>query len=135
MLVRQTAIVRRHWRPPALVLLLFSSALSTEANVYATDIKLNGSTNNAAILPASPVQISYLLNEPATAGLCLQIYSGASVVWTNALAAGDAGTAAGSNCRDLGRHQPGGPKRPGGSLPDQHRRRRHGLYGLDQHHR
>jgi hypothetical protein len=114
MLVRQTAIVHRHWRLSALVLLLFSSALSTEANVYATGIKLNGSTNNAAILPSSSVQISYILNEPASAGLCLQILSGASVVWSNALAAGDAGTAVGSNCVIWGGTNQAGQNAPAG---------------------
>jgi len=94
---REMKTVRRHRCLPVLALLLLCAGLSARANVYATDIKLNSSTNNAAILPATPVQISYLLNEPASAGLSLQIFSGATVVWTNLLAGGAAGTAAGSN--------------------------------------
>jgi hypothetical protein len=75
--------------------LLLWGCLSGRANVYATDIKLNGSTNNAAIAPAgsdTSVQISYILNETAS-NVCLQVFSGATVVWTNNLA----GTNAGSN--------------------------------------
>ncbi len=98
MRVRQIAIVRHHWRLLALVLLFLSGVDSARANVYATDIKFNGSTNNAAVLPSNPVAISYILNEPASGGLCLQILSGATVVWTNAVAAGAAGATVGSNC-------------------------------------
>jgi hypothetical protein len=76
-------------------LLLLWGCLPGRANVYATDIRLNGSTNNAAVAAAcvnSAVQISYILNEPADTVL-LQVYSGTNVVWTNSVA--DAG--AGSN--------------------------------------
>jgi flagellar hook capping protein FlgD len=83
---------RRNWCPLVVALWLLWGGLSGRANVYATDIKLNGSTNNAAMVPAGAVQISYILNEPAT-NVLLRICSGASVVWSNSLA----GTNAGSN--------------------------------------
>jgi hypothetical protein len=114
MRVRQIAIVRHHWRLLALVFPLLSGVLSARANVYATDIKLNGSTNNAAILLSSPVAISYILNEPASAGVCLQVLSGATVVWTNAVAAGAAGAAAGSNCVMWGGTNQAGQNAPAG---------------------
>jgi hypothetical protein len=85
----------RNRRQLVVALLLLWGCLPGRANVYATDIKLNGSTNNAAIAPAetaAAVQISYILNEPAT-NVFLQIYSGPAVVWAGNLA----GTNAGSN--------------------------------------
>jgi hypothetical protein len=86
---------RRNRCPLVVALLLLASGLPGKANVYATDIKLNGSTNNAAIAASEPdttVLISYILNEPAT-NVWLQIHSGAAVVWTGSLA----GTNTGSN--------------------------------------
>ncbi len=83
---------RRNWCQLGVALLLLCGGLSGWANVYATDIKLNGSTNNVAMLPAGAVQISYILNEPAS-NVLAQIYCGATVVWTNSLP----GTNAGSN--------------------------------------
>ncbi|MGA2539988.1 MAG: hypothetical protein ABSG78_00350 [Verrucomicrobiota bacterium] len=94
---RQKKTDRRNRCQLVVALLLLCAGVSGRANVYATDIKLNGSTNNAAIVPAGGVQISYILNEPATAGLSVQIFSGATVVWTNNLAGGVPGTGAGSN--------------------------------------
>jgi hypothetical protein len=78
-------------------LMLLAGCLSSRANVYATDIKLNGSTNNAAIVASSGLQISYILNEPATAGVTVQIESSSAVLWTTNLAWQMAGTAEGSN--------------------------------------
>jgi len=72
-------------------------ALPARGNAYATDIKLNGSTNNAAIVPSGSVQISYILNQAADAGVSVQIFAGSSVVWSNFLAGGSAGALVGSN--------------------------------------
>ena len=73
-------------------LLLLLGCPSGRANVYATNIKLNGSTNNAATLPAGSMRISYILNDTAS-NVLVKIYSGGSVIWSNSLA----GTNAGSN--------------------------------------
>jgi hypothetical protein len=94
---RQMKTDRRNLGQLVGVLLLLWGCLSGRANVFASDIKLNGSTNNAAMVPGGLVQISYILNEAATAGLCVEIYAGATVVWSNSLAGGDPGTGAGSN--------------------------------------
>ena len=76
----------------AVALLLLWACPSGRANVYATNIKLNGSTNNAAMIPAGSVQISYILNDTAS-NVLVKICSGGSVIWSNSLA----GTNAGSN--------------------------------------
>lgn len=76
-------------------LLHFSN--SAPANVYATNLKLNNSTNNAAVLRGSSVNIGYILNEVASAGVMLKILSGTNVVRTISVAAGNPGTARGTN--------------------------------------
>ena len=51
-------------------------ASSVHANVYATDIRLNGSLNAAVILPGGSLTISYILNDTATGGVYVRIYPG-----------------------------------------------------------
>ena len=53
----------------ALALGLTSLAPSARANVYATNIKLNGSLTNVTIVQGAGVAIRYVLNEPASAGV------------------------------------------------------------------
>jgi hypothetical protein len=72
-------------------------ACSARANVYATDILLNGSTNMAVMLPGDNLTISYILNDTATGGVWIQICSGTNVIETLASTNGDAGTNAGLN--------------------------------------
>ena len=67
------------------------------ANVYATNIRLNGGITNQTIAPGTNVAISYILNEVATAGLRIDINSGASSVRTITLTNGAPGTARGTN--------------------------------------
>jgi hypothetical protein len=52
------------------------------ANVYATNIKLNGGIGDAAVGPGGKVTISYILNDDATAGLAIKILSGTNAVRT-----------------------------------------------------
>lgn len=70
---------------------------SARANVYATNIKLNGGTTNALAAVGDSVAISYILNEPATRGVTIQVLSGATTVRTISLPANGAGTQAGPN--------------------------------------
>jgi hypothetical protein len=77
--------------------MFFFLPASSRANVYATDIKLNGYTNVAVVVPGSPLLISYILNDAATAGVSVQIYSGSNVVRTLQADGGDPGTGAGTN--------------------------------------
>lgn len=81
----------------AILMAALSLTPHAHANVYATNIKLNGSlfgtTNNAG----SPITITYILNEPATLGTTINILSSNNVVDTISLVAGSAGTLRGLN--------------------------------------
>jgi len=79
------------------LLTLFTGEISAWANVYATNIKINGSTNNAVLTPGALVNVSYVLNEDATSGIIFQIMRGADVVLRTNLDSGVAGTLRGTN--------------------------------------
>jgi hypothetical protein len=66
----------------ALALALISSATTVRANVYATDIQINGSLSSITNASGSTVNITYILNEPATAGVTVNILQGNAVVDT-----------------------------------------------------
>jgi len=61
--------------------LFLCGCLSARANVYATDIRLNGSLQAGVFVPGSPVAISFILNDTAT-NVSVQIYSGSNVIKT-----------------------------------------------------
>ena len=67
------------------------------ANVYPTNVRLNGSTTNVTANPGTSVLISYLLNEPASSGVTVAIKANATTLRTLSLAGGSAGTARGTN--------------------------------------
>jgi FlgD Ig-like domain len=69
----------------------FCACFSSRANVYATDIRVNGSAQAGVVVPGSPVTISFILNDVAT-NVSVQIYAGTNVVKTFA-----AGTNTGLN--------------------------------------
>ena len=52
------------------------------ANVYATNIKLNGSLTSATVAPGVGATITYILNEPAPSGVTIKILSGGTAVRT-----------------------------------------------------
>lgn len=81
----------------ALALAFAASVPSARANVYATNLKLNGATNNAVVAPGGGVSISYLLNEPATLGVTIEILAGTNVVRGINVAAGSPGATRGAN--------------------------------------
>jgi hypothetical protein len=68
------------------------STMSARANVYATDIKVNGSLSTITDSGSSPVTISYRLNQAATLGVTVAIWQG-----TNQVASINGGTAMGLN--------------------------------------
>jgi hypothetical protein len=70
---------------------------SARANVYATDIKLNGNLAGITNGSGTNVAISYILNEPATRGVTVNILSGSSVVRSIPVASGAAGARKGTN--------------------------------------
>jgi len=80
-----------------LVFTLFFCSISVRANVYATDIRIDGSMNAGVIIPGGQIAVSYILNEDASLGVFVKIIAGTNVVWTNSFAGGSAGTLVGSN--------------------------------------
>jgi hypothetical protein len=66
----------------ALALALISSATTARANVYASNIKLSGSLSSITNTAGTNVNITYILNEPATAGVTVNILQGNTVVET-----------------------------------------------------
>ena len=81
----------------ALALALTAFAPSAHANVYATNIKINGGTTNVSVQPGSSLSISYILNEPASGGVTVQVLSGVTVIRSISLAGGVAGAKRGTN--------------------------------------
>lgn len=72
----------RLWTACALGLAVVCASQSARANVYATDIQLNGSVISREAALGQPVTISYILNEPATEGVVIHIFSGTNVIRT-----------------------------------------------------
>src|SRR5580658_7445720 len=54
----------------------FLAGASARANVYATDIKVNGSLSTITNSGSAPVTITYRLNQPATSGVTVAIWQG-----------------------------------------------------------
>jgi hypothetical protein len=81
----------------ALSLALATVAPSAHANVFASNIKINGGMTNVSVAQGTGVSISYILNEPASAGVTLKILSGGTVVRTVSIAGGNAGATRGTN--------------------------------------
>src|SRR5437879_4691670 len=68
-----------------------------KANVYPTNVRVNGGTANISLTNADDVTITYLLNEPASGGVTVAIKSGAVTVRTVSLTNGAVGTLRGTN--------------------------------------
>jgi hypothetical protein len=81
----------------AFALVAMLSCTSVRANVYATNIKVNGGVTNVIIQPGTPVNIGYLLNEPATLGITVRVQSGTNIIRQINLAGNAPGTARGTN--------------------------------------
>lgn len=80
------------------LLLSLTASLNARANVYATNVRLNGQFSSAALyIPCGTVQISYTLNEPASAGVTIDIVNGTNVVHSIVLSGGGPGTKQGAN--------------------------------------
>ena len=81
----------------ALALALTTVAPSAHANVFASNAKINGGMANVSVAQGANVSISYILNEAASAGVTINIHSGATAVRTISLAGGGAGALRGLN--------------------------------------
>ena len=80
-----------------LALALFAVAPTAHANVFASNAKINGGMTDVSVAPGASVNISYILNEPASSGVIIKVLSGATTVRTISLTAGAAGTLRGLN--------------------------------------
>jgi hypothetical protein len=87
-LVRSVKAFRLFWLIAGTLL----SAINARANVYATDIQVNGSLGTISNAGATPLTISYRLNQAATLGVTVSIWQGVTNV-----AAIAGGTALGLN--------------------------------------
>jgi hypothetical protein len=76
---------------------LLLSPRSAQANVYATNIRLNSGFTNIVTPAVTNLAISYILNEPATLGVSININSGTATVRTITLTNPGPGTLQGSN--------------------------------------
>ena len=97
MKLKQTLRFTWHLATVALAMAGSSYTPSALANVSATNIKLNGGITNIVSPAGEGATISYILNEPASLGVEIDIYSGANVVRRLTLAAGNFGTERGLN--------------------------------------
>jgi hypothetical protein len=95
----------------AVGLAFFASAPAARANVYATDIKVNGSLYGVTNSTSSPVTISYHLNQAATLGCTVLILSDGATVATI-----DGGTNMGLNTVMWGETNDAGALVPGGTF-------------------
>ena len=80
-----------------LALLSLACPFSARANVYATSIRVNGSKQDISSPQGVAVNISYILNEAASAGAEVHILSGTNVLRTIKIASGQPGTFRGRN--------------------------------------
>jgi hypothetical protein len=90
---RRKANGHNPWFWAGLVLSL-AVCFSARANVYATDIQINGSLQAGVLVPGGALAISYILNDTAT-NVSLRIYAGPNVVKT--FTSGDSGAGAMTN--------------------------------------
>lgn len=86
-----------HWIGFATVTITIAASLSVRANVYPTDVKINDGFTNTVVQAGTGVVISYILNEPASAGVTIKIISGDTTVRTISLTSGAPGTLRGTN--------------------------------------
>ncbi len=83
-------------------LTILISTAPARANVYATNIKLNGASQQAATAFGNAVAVSYILSDDADLGVTVNVYSNAAVIRTftvgpGALATNGAGLSRGTN--------------------------------------
>ena len=79
------------------VLALSLVALRAQANVYATNIRVNDDITNVVASGATTITITYLLNEPASLGTTIEFLSGNTIARSLSLPAGGSGTVRGFN--------------------------------------
>jgi len=88
---------RSGWAIILLVTLLSSFLPKASANVYATNLRINGGTTNVSSPAGGNVTLSYILNEPASGGVVIAIKSGTNTVRTITFTNEAPGTLRGTN--------------------------------------
>ena len=81
----------------AVLTAVLSYTLSARANVYSTNVRLNGGVTNIFVSPGDSITNDYILNEPASLGVIIKILNGATPVRTISLPADGPGTLRGLN--------------------------------------
>jgi len=79
------------------VLALSLVAVRSQANVYATNIRVNDDITNVVASGATTITITYVLNEPASLGTTIEFLAGNTIVRSVSLPAGGSGTVRGFN--------------------------------------
>ncbi|HYV26621.1 MAG TPA: FlgD immunoglobulin-like domain containing protein, partial [Candidatus Eisenbacteria bacterium] len=87
----------RSWLLWGVLILQVLLAEDLRANVYATNLRFNGGTTNVTVPVITNIHISYILNEPATAGVVINIKSGATTLRNITLTNPSPGTLRGTN--------------------------------------
>jgi hypothetical protein len=77
--------------------LLLFAVLPARANVCATHIQVNGGNGNGDTAPGGLIRVNFILNEAATAGTTVRIFSGANLVRAITIPAGGWGALRGQN--------------------------------------
>ena len=95
-------------------LALATAAPGARANVFASNVKINGGMTNLAVAQGTNLSISYILNEPASAGVTIKVLAGATAVRTIAITNGP-GTARGTNTVTWNGQNDSGVNVPGGN--------------------
>jgi hypothetical protein len=91
-----------------LLTLLNFSAPCARANVYPTNLKLNGGMASITTTQSVNVNISYVLNEAASAGVTVQIFAGTNALRTISVPGGSPGALRGTNNVVWDTHDNGG---------------------------
>jgi hypothetical protein len=96
------------------LVLALAAAPSAQANVYASNVKINGGMSNITVGQGVSVIISYILNEPASGGVKVKILSGSTPVRNLSFEGGGVGTARGTNVVTWDGKTDGGTNAPWG---------------------
>jgi hypothetical protein len=90
-------IIFMHGRFLMLALAAPLLACNARANLYATNLRLNGAVLLTNSIAVTNINITYILNEPASLGVTVNISSGSNVIRTLTAAPGAQGALFGSN--------------------------------------
>lgn len=99
----------------AVAMAVVSYSPGAHANVYATNIKLNGSLSNVTSAVGGSVAISYILNESADLGITINILSNATTINSISIPGGSAGSLRGLNTVAWGGTNTSGANVPAGT--------------------